>query len=258
MKQHLMLSSILFASLLSLADKKPSREFYRLTIYHFTTTAQEKVLDNYFEKALLPALHKKNVKNIGVFKSWANDTATDKKMYVFIPFKSLEAATNVFDELQKDNDYNSAGADYLNAAYNDPPYSRIETILLKAFPLAPQMQLPLLKAAKKERVYELRSYESATEKKFENKVTMFNEGDEIGLFKRLHFNAIFYSEVIAGSKMPNLMYMTSFENKADRDEHWKIFGSDADWKKLSGMQEYQNNVSHIDITFLYPMDYSDF
>ena len=58
--------------------------------------------------------------------------------------------------------------------------------------------------------------ESATEKNLKIKVQMFNQGDEIGLFKRLNFNAIFYSEVISGSKMPNLMYMTSFENKAAR------------------------------------------
>jgi len=87
---------------------------------------------------------------------------------------------------------------------------------------------------------------------------MFNQGDEIGLFKKLNFNAIFYGEVLAGSKMPNLMYMTSFENKADRDEHWKTFGNDPYWKKLSAMPEYQNNVSHIDISFLYPVEYSDF
>jgi hypothetical protein len=134
----------------------------------------------------------------------------------------------------------------------------METILLQAFPLAPVMQTPGLKAEKKDRVYELRSYESATEKIFQNKVQMFNQGDEIGLFKRLHFNAVFYSEVIAGSKMPNLMYMTSFENMTDREAHWKAFGNDPFWKKLSGMPEYQDNVSHIDITFLRPADYSDF
>ena len=86
---------------------------------------------------------------------------------------------------------------------------------------------------------------------------MFNEGGEIALFKRLGFNAIFYSEVIAGSKMPNLMYMTSFENMADRDAHWKSFSNDAEWKKISSMPEYQHNVSHIDITFLRPAEYSD-
>ena len=54
---------------------------------------------------------------------------------------------------------------------------------------------------------------------------MFNEGGEIDLFNKLNFNAVFYGEVLSGSSMPNLMYMTSFENKADRDAHWKSFGA---------------------------------
>ena len=124
--------------------------------------------------------------------------------------------------------------------------------------MAPQLQLPNLSSARKDRIYELRSYESATEKIFKNKVHMFNEGDEIGLFKRLNFNASFYGEVIAGGKMPNLMYMTCHENKTARDANWKNFGSDPYWKKLSGMPEYQHNVSHIDISYLYPTEYSDY
>jgi len=254
-----LLGGIGFILLLSWnTNKKTMREFYQLTVYHFKSAEQEQVLDNYFQSALVPALHRMKINNVGVFKSWANDTVTDKLMYVFYPLKSLEDVTDVSSKLKADNTYVSAASEYLDAAYDNPPYSRMETILLRAFPLAPQMQLPSLHAAKKERVYELRSYESPTEKKFANKVKMFNDGDEIGLFKRLNFNAIFYSEVIAGSKMPNLMYMTSFENRADRDAHWKTFGSDSVWKKLSAMPEYQNNVSHIDDTFLYPTDYSDF
>jgi len=127
-----------------------------------------------------------------------------------------------------------------------------------AFSLAPKMQLPQVQSAKSERVYELRSYESATEKIFANKVKMFNEGGEVPLFKRLNVNAVFYSEVVAGNKMPNLMYMTTFENMQDRDAHWKSFVDDAEWKTLSAMPEYQKNVQHIDIFFLRPTGYSDF
>jgi hypothetical protein len=263
MKKKLLLSSVIIAFLSvivlsSWTNGKKDREFYQLTIYHFNTQAQEKMLDNYFQNALLPALHRNGIKTVGVFKSWANDTVTDKLMFVFVPLHSIDMAEKIQEQLKNDNQYTTAAADYLNADYKNPPYARKENIILHAFPLAPQMQLPHLNAPKHNRVYELRSYESATDKKFENKVKMFNDGDEIGLFKRLNFNAIFYSEVVAGSKMPNLMYMTSFENRADRDEHWKTFGSDSVWKKLSGMPEYQNNVSHIDINFLYPTDYSDF
>lgn len=234
------------------------KTYYQLTVYHYTTEAQEQVLDTYLQQALLPALHRQQLKQVGVFKAISNDTSTLKKLYVLIPFNSLEAVTAITLKLQNDKEYQTKGAAYINAVYTAAPYTRMETILLQAFSLAPSLELPQLKSPKKERVYELRSYESATEKIFQNKVHMFNEGDEIGLFKRLNFNAVFYAEVVAGSKMPNLMYMTSFENMADRDAHWKSFGSDPYWKKLSAMPEYKNNVSHIDIMFLRPTDYSDY
>lgn len=86
---------------------------------------------------------------------------------------------------------------------------------------------------------------------------MFNDGGEVTLFKRLNFNAVFYGEVWSGSHMPNLMYMTTFENRADRDEHWKVFGADPEWVKLKALPQYQNNVSKAGIIFLRPVDYSD-
>lgn len=251
--------SIVLMSQLSIAYAgKPKREFYQLTVYHYNTEAQGKVIEQYLEFALLPALDRAGISKTGVFRAIANDTAADKRLYVLIPVNSLEMVTTIDLKLKKDAAFSKAGEEYINAVYTKAPYNRKEVILLQAFSLAPEMQLPNLTAAKKDRVYELRSYESATEKIFQNKVHMFNEGDEIGLFKKLNFNAVFYGEVIAGSKMPNLMYLTSFENKADRDAHWKAFGSDPFWKKLSAMPEYSNNVSHIDITFLRPADYSDF
>ena len=119
------------------------------------------------------------------------------------------------------------------------------------------MEIPKLTSPHTEHIFELRSYESATEKLYANKVQMFNRGGEIPLFKRLNFNAVFYAEVISGCHMPNLMYMTSFENKNVRDEFWKTFGSDPEWKHLSSMPEYQHNVSKADIILTHPTAYSD-
>lgn len=133
----------------------------------------------------------------------------------------------------------------------------MENIVLRAFELAPQMQKPQLKSPNKERVYELRSYEGATEKLYASKVKMFNAGDEIGIFKNLNFNAVFYAEVLAGSRMPNLMYMTTFESMPERETHWKAFGESPAFKKLLAAPEYQHNVSKADIIFLRPTDYSD-
>src|SRR5262249_49395638 len=146
-----------------------------------------------------------------------------------MPLRSLDEITTIASKLQGNSEYQTAGQEYINAVYTTPPYNRMETILLHAFPLAPKMNEPKLQSPKKDRVYELRSYESAAEKIHANKVQMFNEGGEIDLFKRLNFNAIFYAQVVAGSKMPNLMYMTSFENMQDREAHWKLFGEDPFW-----------------------------
>lgn len=238
--------------------RKEKREFYQLTIYHFNTNSQENIIDNYLKNALLPALHKMNIKNVGVFKNHSNDTLTDKTLYVLIPVASLDETTRIASQLSADKTYRDAGSGYLKSVYSTPPYTRIETILLQAFSLAPKLKTPELNGPRKDRIYELRSYESPTEEIFKNKVHMFNEGDEIGLFRRLNFNATFYGEVIAGNKMPNLMYMTCHENKPARDANWKNFVDDPSWKKLSSMPEYQHNVSHIDISFLYPTDYSDY
>ncbi len=87
---------------------------------------------------------------------------------------------------------------------------------------------------------------------------MFNEGGEIKLFKRLSFNAVFYAEVLSGNRMPNLMYMTSFDNMDERNKHWKAFGDDPEWKRLSGLEEYQHTVSKLDIILLHPTSYSAF
>ena len=87
---------------------------------------------------------------------------------------------------------------------------------------------------------------------------MFNEGGEIKLFKSLDFNAVFYAEVISGSSMPNLMYMTTFSDMASHDAHWKAFSNHPDWKKLAAINEYQHTVSKIVKILLFPTDYSDF
>ena len=237
-------------------SKKSGKYYYQLKVYHLKTNDQEAKLENFLQTAYLPALHRAGIPNVGVFTPIDKDT--DIVVYVFIPYANWKQYEELDGKLDADNQYLLDGKQYIDAAYNDVPYKRIETILLKAFDLAPIPTLPQLTGPKADRVYELRSYEGPTEKLYKNKVVMFNKGDEVGLFKRLGFNAVFYSDVLAGSTMPNLMYMTTFNNKADREAHWKSFTEDAYWKTLSTKPEYQHNVSKAVITFLRPAEYSDF
>ena len=236
----------------------PGRDYYEIRIYRVTDKRQEAEVENFLKVAYIPALHRAGISKVGVFKPVESDTASfGKRIYVFIPFTSLEEFSKLDAKLEKDNPLQAAAAGYWTAPYDNPPFARMETILLKSFVDAPNFQVPSLSGPLADRIYELRSYEGPTERIFANKVQMFNKGDEIGLFKKLGFNAVFYSEVISGSRMPNLMYMTSFNNMTTHDEHWKAFSSAPEWKTLSAMPEYQHNVSKIEIFLLHPTDYSE-
>ena len=249
---------ILFALCVSTAlSAAPKREFYEIKIYHVANSTQEQRVEKFLKEAYLPALHRAGITKVGVFKPVETDTTFGKRIYVLTPFASMDQFVKLPETLLKDKQYESSGTDYLNAPYDNPPYARIETIVLQAFTKMTQLEVPKLSTPVNERVYELRSYEGYTEKIYRNKVKMFNDGNEVALFKRLGFNAVFYAEVVSGSRMPNLMYMTTFANQASRDEHWKAFSADPEWKTLSGMSEYQHNVSKINIYFLRPVEYSD-
>ncbi|WP_026950641.1 NIPSNAP family protein [Algoriphagus mannitolivorans] len=256
MKIKTLFSLLLFAlfSTLTYAQK---RDFYELRIYHIENSEQESQIDAYLEKALLPALHRNGVAKVGVFKPIASQADAGKKVYLFIPYSSMKVYSGMEGKLTKDEVYQAAGSTYINAPFENPPYKRIETAFLQAFTGHPRFTESKVTGPKKDRVYELRSYESPTEKLYKQKVKMFNSG-EMDIFTKLDFNPIFYGEVIAGANMPNLMYMTTFSNIESRDAHWKAFSSDPDWDRMKVMPEYQNIMNKNDQRLLYPTDYSDF
>jgi hypothetical protein len=234
------------------------RDFYQIQVYRLNGKAQEQRVDNYLKMAYLPALHRAGVKNVGVFKPIASDTASKNQVIVFLPLTSLDQIDKLQTTLENDAAYQKAGADFLNAPFDNVPFQRKESILLKAFPDATTLFIPKFKTPHSQRIYELRSYEGPTENLYRQKVKMFNEGGEIKLFKTLDFNAVFYASVISGSTMPNLMYMTTFADMAAHDAHWDAFRNSPDWKKLSALEEYKHTVSKSVKILLSPTDYSDF
>lgn len=238
----------------------PKEEFYEIKIYQLENKEQEDMVDSYLQKALLPAMHRYGINKIGVFKPLANDTAKVRRIYVLIPYKTEKQFLNLPAQLQKDTKYNSDGQDYLNALYQKVPYQRMESVLLKAFSQMPVLQAPGFKNSsedKEKRIYELRSYEGPTEKYYQKKVHMFNQGGEVEIFRRLGFNPVFFGEVLIGSRMPNLMYMTSFEDMTAHDAHWQAFKSDPEWRELSAKEFYKHTVSKSTIILLRPAKYSD-
>jgi hypothetical protein len=182
----------------------PELDYFQLKIFNYETEEQVALLDNYFGDALLPALHRAGVENVGVFKPIEGLNESMSYIMVLVPFQSLEQFEKLPALLEQDPAYQQAGLAYIDAPHDNPPFTRIESFILRAFSATPHLALPELTSPRTERVYELRSYEGATEKLYNLKVEMFNEG-ESALFQELKFNPVIFCEVISSSHMPHLM-----------------------------------------------------
>lgn len=214
-------------------------------------------MDQFLEKAYMPALHRAGISSVGVFKPHEVEEGDKNYIMVLIPFKSLDEFEKLDGKLKMDKKYLKAGTDYIDADHNNTPYFRIQSVLLRSFTGMPEYGVPKHKTPASEQVYELRSYEGPTEKKYETKVAMFNDEGECQLFIDLDFQPVFFGEVISGAKMPNLMYMTTFSNKESQAEHWNSFRTNEEWLRMKEIPKYKKTVSHSDKYYLYPAEYSD-
>lgn len=239
------------------AAQKGKQQYYEIKVYRVKQSTQSERVDNYLRNAFIPALHKAGITKVGVFKPIESDTAYGKLIYVFIPYKSINQYLKLPDILKKDKEYQESSSSFVSAPFNDPPFVRYESILLKAFAGMPQFVAPTFDTPAGDRIYELRSYESATEYLASQKIKMFDEG-EIALFQQLNFNPVFFAKVLAGKQKPNLMYMTSFRDMTTHDDRWKAFRAAPGWAELSAIEEYKNTVSKSHIMLLHATSYSDF
>lgn len=260
------MKKIIFLSILALASlktwsspvNKTEREFYLIQIYHCNSISQINGVDAYLKNTYLPYLHKMGIEKIGVFAPIDNDTASDKRIYVWLPMPNLNTLDLLDQDVEKLDPMTKNALVDLENQDGSLPYTRVERIITKSFIDQPKYEKTSSLIKSTSRIYEYRSYESPTENMHLRKVHMFNQGGEVVLFKRLNFNAIFYSKAIAGARMPNLIYMTSFNNMEDRNEHWKAFGASPEWQSISNMPKYMNSVNRNETVLMYARDYADF
>jgi hypothetical protein len=236
-------------------SSKAAREFYELRLYHLRRGPMTKRFDDFYRDAAIPAMNRAGIAPVGVFGvMFGPDSPT---MYVLLPHKSAEAFGTALDRVRADADYQKAGAEFINAPPGDPSYIRVESTLLIAFESIPKLEVPAAAAAKKPRLFELRTYESHSKKANKKKVEMFNTG-EIAIFRRVGLTPVFFGETLIGTRMPSLTYMLVFENMAEREKNWGQFGPDPEWKKLSSTPGYTDAeiVTNISNVFLRPTPYS--
>jgi hypothetical protein len=251
------LIALLAFTLNTAAQSKSKQDYYMVRIYHCVNPAQVSMVEEFAGKQLIPFLHKNGVKQVGVFQPVDNDTLKDKKVFVWIPFASLDQMAKTEAQFEKFDPWSTDPMIHLDSANGQAPYVRIETSISTAFRFMTSYDPKTSFKRSADNIYEYRNYESSTENLHLGKVNMFNEGGEITLFKKLDFNALFYARVIAGPRMPNLIYMTRFENMDARNAHWKSFVDAPEWKTMSALPKYQGNVSRNETILLKASPLSD-
>lgn len=237
------------------AEDQPAvvREFYELRLYHLRQGPMLKRFDDYYREAALPAWSRAGVSAVGVFDLTIGPDQPTR--YVLLPFKSWEAMNLAREKFEADDAV--LKSEFASVPPTDPAYIRMESSLLRAFTGVPRLEIPPQVAAKKSRLFELRTYEAHSRKANQKKVEMFNTG-EIEIFRRTGLQPVFFGEALVGAKLPSLTYMLVFDDMAARDKNWSVFGGDPEWKKLSTTPGYTNAeiLTNITSVFLRPMGYS--
>jgi len=118
-------------------------------------------------------------------------------------------------------------------AWEEPaesPYENITRTLLETADYSPEITAPAA-PPKASRIFELRVYHSPTWRQLKALHERF-AGPEIRIFHRVGVRPVLYASTLAGSSMPNLVYLIPFDDLASREKAWNAFGADPEWVKV--------------------------
>jgi len=245
------LAGLLLSGRAQAANSIEGKEFIELRVYSFKSADKRKAYNEFLKTAAVPALNRAGVDRIGVF---VDKKPENLNLYMVLPHKSLESFATSTRKIMADQEYLAAGKTILGSTKQDPAYERIESNLFVSFDMVPKLVAPAQKAPA--RVFQLRIYEAHNVERGHKKIHMFNEGGEVKLFRDAGMHPVFFGEAIAGTKIPNLTYMITFENEEAQKAAWQTFINGEGWKKLKSDPVYKDTVSHITNLVLSPTEAS--
>ena len=223
-------------------------QVYELRTYELEFYGSEDVLHSYFKDALIPALNRQGIENVGAFEEVGE--RLPKTIYLVITYDNIQGFLSSKDKLAKDDKYLSDANTYMTASEDVIPYKRISTNLIRS-----SVGFPNLVKPNDASFYELRIYESHNEDALRRKVKMFDES-EFTIFEEVGLPMVFFGHNIAGDQMPCLSYLLAFKDKAAHAEAWSKFGPHPEWQRIIKLEEYANSMNDITRVFLKPLDYS--
>ena len=223
--------------------QQSKQQYFEWIRYHLPVGSRQRYVSDYYRDVALPALTKAGIKNVGVFN--VKHGPNNPTLHVIIPHPTFESIVSLNDKLLEDKDFVEKGARFLSPSMSEMAFVSMEKTILRAFTHLPEIQVPAQKLANRSRIFQVRTYEAPSLTASKRKIQMFNEGGEIAIFKKTGLQPILFGETIAGSMMPNLVYILAFDDLNDMDKKWSVFSSDPDWVKLRADTYYADTVSRI-------------
>src|SRR6185295_14536671 len=108
--------------------------------YHLRRGPKQKLFDDFYRQAAIPAMNRNGIASVGVFSVMAGpDSPT---MYVLLTHNSVESFVTSYDRVRSDPEYQKAGAEFINAPPTDPSYIRVESSLMMAIQGLPRLEGP--------------------------------------------------------------------------------------------------------------------
>ena len=238
---------------LNALSQSAPRQYIELRRYHLLPGRKQGAFVDFVGNVAIPAMNRAGVSRVGAFTVVYGENAPS--LLLVLSHQTLDSVVSLRDRLTMDADYARAGAAIIDAPLSDPAFVRVESTLLRAFDAMPTLEPSTGAGASTPRIFELRTYESHSDRAALNKLKMFNAG-EVPIFRRAGLTPVFFGETLIGSRMPSLTYMLTFADMAARDKAWNAFLNDPEWKSLSADAQYRDNVSAISDIILRPTGYS--
>lgn len=218
------------------------KQIYEIRQYVIGEDSDGSAVDQYLSEAFLPALNRAGAGPVGLYGPAEQAESQDR--FVVITYEQIDQVPAIQAKLDADAELSQAAEAFEAGGSKNPPYKRIISELLLAMDAMPEAKSAESIGVQEDRVYELRIYESATERLGDRKVEMFNEG-EVPIFLDSGIIPVFLGQGIVGPYTPSLTYLTAYPNEQARQKAWKAFVDHPKWKVLSGKERYQGTVSKI-------------
>jgi len=205
-------------------SKKPG--CYVVQHYRLQLGSQGTRLSDYLSKVYLPALARAQAGPTLVLEAQLSEHLP--LVTLVGAFASAEQAWGVRTRLQSDQAFQDATDAW--QAGPDRPFESLTAELLEAPAFAPEFG-PLNPPPKAPRIYEMRIYQTHTQKELRGLVARFAEA-EVKILTRAGSQPVMFGTTVYGQDNPNLTWMLAFDDMAAREKFSAAFSADPEWITL--------------------------